>query len=207
MQVDPTDGALRTLGLLGVSDLLAPPGGPRRAGLRVTYDGEDARIYANPHALPRTWVVGGQQRVAGGDAALAAITAPGFDARRAAVVERPVAGLSDGPSGPAGTSRIAAYEAERVELAARADRRALVVLSDVWFPGWRATVDGRDVPIERVDYLLRGVAVGPGEHRIVLEYRPWSWRAGWIVEPADRRAARPPRCGRVRADGGSSSAR
>jgi uncharacterized membrane protein YfhO len=42
-------------------------------------------------------------------------------------------------------------------------------------------VDGRDVPIQRVDYLLRGVAVGPGEHRIEMRYQPWSWRAGWIV--------------------------
>jgi hypothetical protein len=184
MQVDPTDGALRTLGLLGVRDLLEPPGLERRAGLRVTYDGEDARIYANPHALPRTWVVAGQRSVPGGDAALAAISDPGFDARRTAVVERPVDGLQEGAAAPAGTSRIAAYDGERVELAARADRRALVVLSDVWYPGWRATVDGREAPIERVDYLLRGVAVDPGAHRIVLEYRPWSWRAGWIVSLA-----------------------
>jgi uncharacterized membrane protein YfhO len=55
------------------------------------------------------------------------------------------------------------------------------VLSDVHFPGWRATVDGSEVPIERVDYLLRGVAVQGGEHRIVMTYAPWSWRAGWIV--------------------------
>jgi uncharacterized membrane protein YfhO len=73
------------------------------------------------------------------------------------------------------------YEPERVELRARADRRGLVVLSDVWFPGWKATVDGRDVPIHRVDYLLRGVVVGPGEHKIVMRYQPWSWRIGWIV--------------------------
>ena len=37
------------------------------------------------------------------------------------------------------------------------------------------------MPIERVDYLLRGIAVGAGEHRIVMTYEPWSWRAGWIV--------------------------
>jgi uncharacterized membrane protein YfhO len=47
--------------------------------------------------------------------------------------------------------------------------------------GWEATVDGRDVPIERVDYLLRGIPVDAGEHRIVLEYRPHSWRVGWIL--------------------------
>jgi hypothetical protein len=175
MQVDPSDRALRALGLLGVADLIEPPHQMRRAGLRVTYDGDDARIYANPRAMPRTWVVGGQ-RVVRGDAAIDAVTAPGFDPARTAIVERPLRGLSG-----SGTSRIVRYEPERVELRATADRRALVVLSDVWFPGWKATVDGRDAPIERVDYLLRGVAVGPGEHRIEMRYQPWSWRAGWIV--------------------------
>jgi hypothetical protein len=181
LQVRVSPLALRTLGLLGVTDLLAPPGGPRQPGLKVTYDGPDARLYANPDALPRTWVVAGQQRVAGEDAALAAITAPGFDARRAAVVESPLPGLSNGPAAPAGSSRIAQYEPERVVLDAHADRPALVALSDVYFPGWHATVDGHDAPIERVDYLLRGIPVGPGAHRIVLEYRPLSWRIGWIV--------------------------
>ena len=75
----------------------------------------------------------------------------------------------------------AAVRPERVVLTARAARPARVVLSDVQFPGWHATVDGRDAPLERVDYLLRGVPVGPGAHRIVLEYRPLSWRIGWIV--------------------------
>jgi hypothetical protein len=181
MQVDPTDGALRALGLLGVTDLIEPPGQERRAGLDVTYDGKDARIYANPHALPRTWVVGGQQKVGGAAAALDAITAPGFDPRRAAVVERPVSGLADAARPEAGSSRIVDYGPERVVLSADASRRGLVVLSDVWFPGWKAKVDGRDVPIERVDYLLRGVAVGPGKHRIEMRYQPWSWRIGWIV--------------------------
>ena len=64
---------------------------------------------------------------------------------------------------------------------ANAPGRGLAVLSDVHFPGWNATLDGSQVPIERVDYLLRGITVGPGEHRIVMTYEPWSWRLGWIV--------------------------
>ena len=75
----------------------------------------------------------------------------------------------------------------------RADRRGLVVLSDVHFPGWKATVDGREVPIERVDYLLRGVAVGPGEHRDRAHLRAVELAAGWIVSLlAALGAARPP---------------
>ena len=181
MLVATTEPSLRALGLLGVTDILQPPQGPPLRGLEMTYEGPDARIYANPFAQPRAWVVAGQRAVPGAEAQLAAITDPGFDARRVAVVDSPLPGLADGPAAPGGGAEIVAYEPDRVELTASAPGRGLVVLSDVHFPGWRATVDGRDAAIERVDYLLRGVAVGPGTHRIVMEYRPWSWRAGWIV--------------------------
>jgi Bacterial membrane protein YfhO len=176
MRIRPDEEALRALGLLGVTQVIQPPGEPPVPGWETSYDGPDARLYDNPHALPRTWVVGAQRTVPDEDAALDAILEPGFDARRTAIVERPIEGLSGG-----GEAEIVGYEPDRVELSARADGRALVVLSDVHMPGWKATVDGREAPVERVDYLLRGVAVDAGEHRIVLEYRPASWRIGWIV--------------------------
>lgn len=179
-----TPGALRMMGLLGVADILQAPEEPPLRGLEMTYEGPDARLYANPFALPRAWVVAGQRTVPGEAAQLAAIADPGFDARRLAVVDEPLPGLADGPAAPGGSAAIVAYAPDRVELRASAPGRGLVVLSDLHFPGWRATVDGRDAPIERVDYLLRGVLVDPGEHRIVMEYRPWSWRAGWIVSLA-----------------------
>ena len=62
-----------------------------------------------------------------------------------------------------------------------ARRRSLLVLTDVHFPGWKAWVDGRETEIERVDYLLRGVPVPAGAHRVELRYEPASWRAGSIV--------------------------
>jgi Bacterial membrane protein YfhO len=176
MRIRPDDQALRALGLLGVTDIIQPPAEPAVPGWEVTYDGPDARLYSNPHALPRTWVVGSQEVVADEDAALDAILDPAFDAGRTAVVERPINGLAG-----EGEAEIVRYEPDRVELAATADDRALVVLSDIHMPGWRATVDGREAPIERVDYLLRGVPVDAGEHRVVFEYRPASWRIGWIV--------------------------
>ena len=180
MLVEPTAESLRALGLLGVTDVIQTPGDPRVPGWEVTYDGADARLYANPDALPRAWVVGGQRVVDSEEAALDAILEPAFDPARTAIVERPVAGLADAPA-DGGDAQIVRYEPDRVELAARAERRGLVILSDIHFPGWRATVDGREAPVERVDYLLRGVPVDAGTHRIVLEYRPASWRIGWIV--------------------------
>jgi hypothetical protein len=134
--------------------------------------------------MPRVAVIGAVRVVRDGDAALDAVTAPGFDPRRTAIAERPIAGLpADPPLGlpTVGTARLARDEPERIVIRAHAATTALVVLDDVAFPGWQATVDGHDVPIERVDYLLRGVRVGAGTHTIKMHYRPASWRVGWIL--------------------------
>lgn len=179
---DATPKALRALGLLGVTDLLQFPGDDplHLPQVRLLYAGRDARIYRNQLALPRAFLVDRLVAVRGGKAALAAVSNPTFDLRTTAVTERPIAGLSHGAS-PAGTARIQSYAPERVTLAASARRRSMLVLTDTFFPGWTATVDGRGARIEQVDYLLRGVVVAAGTHRVEFRYQPLSWRIGWIV--------------------------
>ena len=81
----------------------------------------------------------------------------------------------------AGEARIVHYGDERVAVRARSAHGGLVVLSDTDYPGWKAEVDGHQVPLRRVDYLFRGVQVGPGTHTIVLRYEPSSYRVGWIL--------------------------
>ena len=176
--------ALHALSLLSVTDLLHYPDGaaPRLPGLRLVYEGPDARVYRNGGALPRVFLVGSQRVVAGREAALAATVDPGFDARRVAVTERELPGLPRDVDGSgAGSARLVDYgeESARVEVEAR--RSALLVLTDVHFPGWEATVDGREVDIEQVDYLLRGVRVAAGRHVVEFRYRPASFTVGWIV--------------------------
>jgi hypothetical protein len=175
--------ALRVLGLLGVTDLFQNRGDPPLSRLELAYTGPDARIYRNPSALPRAFLVDRQQVVDGGDAALDRVVSPGFRPRSVAVTESRIDGLSEraAGSGTPGDARIANYEAEHVAVDTAATRRALLVLTDNWFPGWKATVDGKDAPVERVDYLLRGVRVPAGSHRVEFRYEPASWRAGWIV--------------------------
>jgi len=178
-----TPRALRALGLLGVADVLQPPGEPplRAPALSLAYDGRDARVYANAEAVPRAFLVGRVRVVDGEAAALAAVTDPAFDPRAEAVVERPVKGLGRSAEAAPGQAALTEVAPERMRVAVQASAPALLVTSDVFLPGWRASVDGRDVPLERVDYLLRGVAVPAGSHRVELSYRPWSWTAGWIV--------------------------
>ena len=56
-----------------------------------------------------------------------------------------------------------------------------LVLARPWYPGWRATIDGKPAELLRANYAFQALAVPPGEHRIELEYAPWSWRAGLAI--------------------------
>ena len=198
-----TARSLRTLRLLGVTHVLrgttgraaVPPFTPaapypplRSPALDEIYAGPDARVYRLGGALPRTFVVGAQHVAADEREALDVVTHRTFDARRVAVTERRLDGIAEARVAPraevAGRSRIVRSEDERVVIHARATRPALVVLADTHYPGWTAEVDGREVPVERVDYLFRGVRVGPGAHTVELRYEPLSWRIGWMVSVA-----------------------
>ena len=76
------------------------------------------------------------------------------------------------------------YEPQRVELDVRLGRPGVVVLSDVFYPGWRLTLDGRPAEILRVNRLMRGAAVPAGPHRLVYTYAPGSFRLGAALSVA-----------------------
>ena len=183
-----TPEALRVLSLLGVRDLMEQQFGAKQtaAGLRLAYDGADARVYENRGAYPRTWLVGSQHVVGSEEEALdEVVEANDTDLRYTAITESPIGGIPRVGATPAGASvgeaRLDRYEGERVSVSTQASKATVLVLSDLHYPGWKARVDGRDAEIERVDYMLRGVALGPGEHRVDFRYEPLSWRIGWIV--------------------------
>ena len=52
--------------------------------------------------------------------------------------------------------------------------RGMVIVTDSFFPGWRATVDGKSTPIYEVDGGVRGIVVDKGAHEIYMKYRPWT---------------------------------
>jgi uncharacterized membrane protein YfhO len=60
----------------------------------------------------------------------------------------------------------------------------LLVLSEVYYPGWQATVNGQATAVLRVDYILRGVPIPAGEHDVEFNYRPATFRGGAVISGA-----------------------
>ena len=78
-------------------------------------------------------------------------------------------------------AKITSYESERVAIEANLESPGIVVLADVYYPGWELTIDGVSAPLYRVNRMMRGAAVPSGKHRVVFRYRPMSYRAGLVI--------------------------
>ena len=89
--------------------------------------------------------------------------------------------LSGADPDPTESVSIDRYEPERVELTARLRTTGLVVLADVFYPGWELTVDGVPTHVLRTNRAMRGALVPAGTHRLVYRYRPKSLLVGGIL--------------------------
>jgi 4-amino-4-deoxy-L-arabinose transferase-like glycosyltransferase len=74
--------------------------------------------------------------------------------------------------------KITRHEPQRIELQTRNSQPGFLVLSEVYYRGWEAWIDGRRAPVERVNYALRGLAVPAGDHRVEFVFRAHSFRNG-----------------------------
>jgi uncharacterized membrane protein YfhO len=71
--------------------------------------------------------------------------------------------------------------AQEVEIDADLASDGYLVMNDACYPGWEAASDGVPLPIACADVALRAVRLGPGSHRVVFRYRPWTWRVGSTI--------------------------
>ncbi len=147
---------------------------------RLVYD-EEIRIYENLDAFPRAWVAHEVEYASSYKEAQKAMRQPGFDLRQKVVLEELVFGDFSPLSGESSTAKIVDYKANQVVVSAEVEQPGILVLSDVFYPGWTATVDGAPAKIYRVDGLFRGVALDKGDHTIIFQYSPKSFKIGLFI--------------------------
>lgn len=188
--------------LLNARYLIAKKSTPLDAAkFRLVFDGDpQLSVYRNERALPRVFLVARATIEPAHEQVIARIHHEGFDPRREVVVERgePLAG----PLVVDNDARLVEYRTGRLAVEVDPTWPSYLVLSEVWYPGWSATVDGRAVPVERADFLFRAVRVNPGDRRVELRFEPTRWRlslalsmVGWVAIVALIALPRPARLG------------
>jgi hypothetical protein len=102
-----------------------------------------------------------------------------------AVVEgapQSIAGVTQDPAGSSpGRTSVDQYTPGRIRIVTDAARPALLVVAESWYPGWRATLDGKPVEVLRANYLSQGVVVPAGEHTVEFEYQPEAVQYGALL--------------------------
>jgi hypothetical protein len=144
------------------------------------------RLLEHSAPLPRAYLTMHATVIGDGKAGLAALTAAEFDARKTVIVEQDV-GLPPAPPGSSSTptaiapAAITRYSPLEVVIEAEAPAPGYLVLTDTYYPGWNATVDGGPVPIYPANHVVRAVPITAGRHIVVFRYEPMSVRVGaWI---------------------------
>lgn len=80
-----------------------------------------------------------------------------------------------------GSAKILSYEPERLSIGTERDMAGLLVLTDTYYPGWQAVIDGNPTPIIRTNWTMRGVVVPAGNHTVTMTYAPKNSYYGAIL--------------------------
>jgi membrane protein YfhO len=159
---------------------------PRSEFWSTVYDQDKVLISRNARACPRVWLVA-QAEAVDSEEALHRIRGESvtlFDPRRTALLEvapNELPALPGGDLVATASAHITKYEPRRLVIETDAATATVLVVSEVFYPGWVATVDGQASKISVADYLLRGVLLSPGHHQIEMRYTAPAARAGALI--------------------------
>lgn len=191
------DSGLRSpiLNLLNVRYIVVPASfRPDRTDLqwlvshyRTVMNDGTVRVLQNTDALPRAWIVN-TVRTQTDNQTLRMLSAGKIDPARVALVspgQKDRATLTSlrntNPTSSVGTAQISRYRADNVRIETQTSMKSMLIMSEMYYPSWKAYVDGKQVPVYRVDYALRGVVVPRGNHTVEMRFQSMPLRTGLTI--------------------------
>ena len=118
------------------------------------------------------WFVDSLEFVPNADAEMAGLR--GMDTKREAVADERFRDALETPSLGQGTVELTHYAPNELNYKVQSEKGGVVVFSEIYYPGWTATIDGNEAEIGRANYVLRALRVPAGQHEIRMEFRPAS---------------------------------
>lgn len=167
-------------GLLNVAYVGEPTEKPAPAGWQKAFAEEKVTFYQPSRPpLPRAFVVGMALEVQDPGEAFNRIKAADFDPATLVWVQAAPQPLSGDPGASPATVTRDGTDGVTVRVSTRGP--GYLVLSDAYYPGWRATLDGKETPVVQADLAFRAVYLPGGDHTVVFRFRPVWWTVGWVI--------------------------
>ena len=128
---------------------------------------------ANPFALGNAWFVDEVDYVNNANEEIEAIH--GLDPTEKAIVDKKFESVVKSlPSDSTATIELVAYEPNYLKYEVSSDKGGTVVFSEIYYPGWKSTIDGQEVAHGRANYILRAMNVPAGQHVVEFRFDPTS---------------------------------
>ncbi len=172
------------------------PDGSQPNGRWQRIPGITESVWQDSEAYPRAFMVGGYEVEPDYNQAITEIRDEKVDPRQEVILTQEPSQKPEGPKGWVGEAKITRYDYNDVELEAANDRPCFLFLSDSFYPGWKAWVDGKAAPIYLADGAFRAIPLlNTGSHQVKMSYYPpiivdsffyslFAWLAlliGWIL--------------------------
>lgn len=128
------------------------------------------QVVHNPYANGNGWYVRSLRFVKGADAEMAGLDK--LDTKHCAVADERFRTQIDGSALDSGSVALTSYEPNLLKYSINSAKGGVVVFSEIYYPGWTVTIDGKPAELGRVNYVLRALKVPAGKHEVVMEFRP-----------------------------------
>lgn len=133
-------------------------------------------FYKNNKVLPHAFLVGEYRVIKDDKLLLKTLFSNDFNLRHEIVLENDPKITKTNED--IGDAKMVNYQPNSMEISVDAKNNVLLFLTENYDQGWRASVDGKDVPILRADYTFRAIRINKGKHSVRFWYDPWSFRLG-----------------------------
>ncbi|MBN1889837.1 MAG: YfhO family protein [Thermoflexales bacterium] len=172
----------RVYDLLNVRYIVSPHGiHSDWPGLHLSFDGYGLKVYRRSSALPRAWIVHDAIVEPDDQKALGMLHAEQFGiSRTVTLLAAPPCEIEPAQSAEE-TAQVVGESPNHLELSTHLASAGLLVLSEVYYPGWQASVDGQPAQVLRADTTLRAVCLPAGSHSVRLDFWPRDLLAGALV--------------------------
>ena len=143
---------------------------------KLVFNSGDWNIYEYTDALPRAFLAGNYIVESNDQSAVKKLFDPSVDIRQTVILSQEPQ-LKPEPD-PTATIDVISYTPNKIKFKVKANKNQLLFLSDTYYPGWQAKIDGQKSPVIAADFAFRAIAIPKGEHSVEMYYLPESFTTG-----------------------------